>query len=111
MNKIIFFDLENTLIPDWYEDRSTLLFLEHPVLQEWIISQGSFRAGLFSFAIWRDEDIKLFNQTLRPILEEKLSIKFEDNLIIASNEIKEWINLWNKTPFNTAMENSLIHKK
>jgi FMN phosphatase YigB (HAD superfamily) len=111
MNKIIFFDLEGTLIPDWFEDRETLLHIKHPELREWIIDQHPFRAGLFSHAILTEKDVKEFNETLRPRLEETLLFKFEDELFITNKEQKEWINEWMHTPFNTATENTLTFKK
>jgi hypothetical protein len=111
VNKIIFFDLENTLIPDWIEDRHSLIFLQHPILREWIINQMPFRAGLFSFAVWDDNDVKIFNNTLRKLIEEKLFLNFEDDLIITKKEVKDWINEWNKTPWNSADDNSSTFKK
>jgi hypothetical protein len=111
MNKIIFFDLENTLIPDWFEDRNSLIFLQHPILREWIVNQLPFRAGLFSFAVWDDQDVITFNKTLRKQIEQKLFFEFEDDLILTKREVKDWINEWMKTPWNTADDNSSTFKK
>jgi FMN phosphatase YigB (HAD superfamily) len=108
--KIIFFDLEGTLIPDWWEDRS-LLPERHPELRDWIIDQQPFKAGLFSFAILKDKDIQEFNETIRKPLEDLLFFNFEDDLFITNLEMKEWINEWMNTPYNTPTQNSLIYKK
>lgn len=110
MNTILFFDLENTLIPDWNE-RDILLPLKHPDLRDWIFSQFPFTAGLLSFAVWNDRDVEIFNNKIRPMIEEHLHFKFDDNLIVTSKEIKEWLNKWNMTPFNTGDDNADVHKK
>lgn len=111
MKKIIFFDLEQTLIPDWFEDRQTLLPLMHPDLKEWIFSQFPFTAGLLSFAVWNNKDLTTFNQELRPLIEEHLFFKFDDDLIFTSHHVREWINEWNKTPWETADDNASTFKK
>lgn len=111
MKTFLFFDLEQTLIPDWTEDRETLLPLMFPELKEWIFSQFPFTAGLLSFAVWNDHDLQDFNKNIRPNIEEHLHFKFDDELILTRDQISTWLNVWNKTPFNTADENMDMHKK
>lgn len=111
MNTIIFFDLEQTLIPDWTEDRETLIPLVHVCLRDWIFDQFPFTAGLLSFAVWNDADVIEFNKEIRPMIEEHLHFKFSDEWIITRDEVKDWMNLWNHTPFMDADDNASTFKK
>jgi hypothetical protein len=45
------------------------------------------------------------------MIETNLHFKFNDEWIITKTQIKDWLNLWNKTPFNTADQNALTFKK
>lgn len=111
MDKILLFDLEQTLFPDWTEDHETLLPLLHPELRDWIFDQFPFRAGVFSWAIHDDRDKAIFNKKMRPSIEEHLHFKFEDDLIFSVHQIGTMIKVWEKMPFETSSETVQLFKK
>lgn len=108
MKTFIFFDLEQTLIPDWFEDRVTLIPNVHPALKEWIFNQMPFTAGLLSFAVGNN-DMDVFNNELRPHIETNLHFKFDDKWILTVEAMNEMMNKWNHTPFEK--DNCSIFKK
>lgn len=110
MKTFIFFDLEATLIPDWFEDRATLLPLKHPQLADWIFDQPSFTAGLLSFAVG-EADMPIFNTEIRPNIENHLHFKFDEEWILTNEKWSGWLNDWNKTPWESPSDNIMTHKK
>lgn len=81
------------------------------MLRDWIFDQFPFTAGLLSFAVWHDQDVTEFNKAIRPMIETHLHFKFNDEWIITKEQIKNWLNEWNKTPFNDADDNASTFKK
>jgi hypothetical protein len=100
MDTIIFFDLENTLIWDWI-DNPRLMCSRHPEISDWIKAQGTFRAGLFSWAVWNDHDVEVFNRPggIRDDIEITHKFKFDDNLIITRDLLFDKFRVWLKMPF------------
>jgi len=98
MDTIIFFDLENTLIWDWTDNRDPM-WLKHPEITEWIFAQGDFRAGLFSWAIWNPKDIAEFSEEggVREAIETTHQFQFEDDLIITRGMLGDRFRKWFKT--------------
>lgn len=111
MEKILLFDLEQTLFPDWTEDHETLIPLIHSELRDWIFNQFPFRAGVFSWAIHDAADLKKFNTKMRPNIEEHLHFKFEDDLIFTVHQIGSMINEWTRMPFETPSSTCQLFKK
>lgn len=109
MNTFLFFDLEQTLIPDWFEDRS-LLTQMHPSLKQWILNQAPFTAGLLSWAV-SNKDLPVFNKDIRPFIEKDLDFAFDDKWIITTDVINAWMNNWKKTPFNRWHDNQSNYNK
>lgn len=98
-NLIIFFDLEETLIWDWTENRN-LTCARFPCLKEWVIEQPPFRAGLFSWAVWNQKDVDEFNELggIRQDIEATFKFKFDDDLIITHDDLFEKMKAWLKMP-------------
>lgn len=95
--KIIFFDLEETLIDDWATMK--LLSEENPHLKSWINSHGSFRAGLFSCAVWDERDLSIFKKELQERLEKEFGFVFDPSLFLTRDMMLEKIRVWSKKPF------------
>lgn len=75
---LILLDLEQTVIGDWWEDR----FVHFPSCEKikTIISERKiedFSLGLFSWAVWNDEDKKIFKDELQEPLEKFFNKPFE----------------------------------
>lgn len=74
---ILFLDLEATVIESW----------EVPVLdniekiKQILRELNPHKIGIFSFAIWSDEDLDTFNRTIRSNIERELGISISDDLI------------------------------
>ena len=82
--KLMFFDLENTLIQHW-TDRSLCWI---PSNQKFIEECQADVYGVFSYALWCDENIAEFtNSGMRNQLERLYGIQFQDDLIIHTNEV------------------------
>ena len=73
MKRILFLDLENTLIDAW-ENRS--ICSNWRIIKNWIHSTKWDMIHVFSYAIWNNTDQLTFNNELRPWLEETFDIKF-----------------------------------
>lgn len=98
-NNIILFDLENTLIWDWIENRG-LMSLRFPCIHEWIMSQPLFIAGVFSFAIWDETDLEEFNESgLREGIEKFHHLNFDDEWIFIRNNLLPDFRNFLKMPF------------
>jgi hypothetical protein len=98
-NKLILFDLENTLIWDWIENRG-LVSMSFPQLGQWIEDQGEFTAGLFSFAVWDKDDLNEFNTSgMREDIEEHHHFKFDDEWIFLRDSLVEPFKKILKMPF------------
>lgn len=102
MDKIILFDLENTLIGDWNDDRR-LMCARFPCLKEWTENEKPFVAGLMSFAVWDEKDLNDFNHRLgiRDDIEITHDFKFNDDWIFLRNSLLEPFRKILKMPFLT----------
>jgi hypothetical protein len=73
MKKMLFLDLEETLIDDWHT--KNILHLQIQKIKKEIIEPHSFdSAVLFSFAVWDEEEKNHFDIFLKEKLEELLGI-------------------------------------
>lgn len=88
---VILFDLEETLIDSW--DQRNLLVENVEKIKEQLIGElgSNLRFGIFSWAIWNEDDREDFNQTLRGPLEEALGIKFDPEMIFSMQSIADLI--------------------
>jgi hypothetical protein len=83
-NTVLYFDLENTLIRHWTDERlcwveSNKLILEHYKPKE---------IGIFSFALWCDENIKKFiNEGMKDKIEETYGVLINVDEIIHVNDM------------------------
>lgn len=107
--KTILFDLELTLIESWEDP--TLLDEKIPGLMPWIKRQGAFKAGLLSFAVWDEKDLKKFNKNLRNPLEEHFGFQFDDSLIFLRDTMLEKTRIWERMPFLSTDDFSDFFKK
>ena len=98
--RTILFDLEETLIRDWFEDPS-LKHVDNPNLIPWIEQQKPFEAGLLSMAVWDERDLAVFNNrsNLRPFIEKTFKFKFKDDLIFLEKDVLDLARKQTCIPF------------
>lgn len=77
MKKVLFLDLEETIINDWW---SRKLVNVHK-LRKYIRLNSISTIGIFSFAIFDDNDRKDFSDNMHSWLEEVLEVTISDELI------------------------------
>jgi len=75
-----FFDLEETLITDWHDP----LLCNVQKVKKWIADNGVKQAGIFSWAVWNQADVDVFNKTLKTWLEGVFEIEFIE--VITKND-------------------------
>lgn len=97
MNTIVLLDLEQTLIEDW--SNPVLQHEANPSLLPWFKSLGDFQAGLLSFAVWNEEDLKVFNRNLREPLEQTFGFQFQNDLIFLKDDLLTRFRIWLNMPF------------
>ena len=83
MRKILFLDLEETVITNWV-DRE---FININKLRQYINANSFTTIGIFSFAIFSDKDKRNFTDTLCNDLEDVLQVKITDDLMPTAEEI------------------------
>lgn len=71
MNRVVYFDLEQTVIDDWYQGNPVNI---HKV-REFIKHNEIDEIRIFSFAIYSDPDIKIFNTQYKEWLELMFRVK------------------------------------
>lgn len=71
-NKIVFVDLEETLVESW----TNLLLCKKSKVEAFVEEHGNV-VQLFSFAVWDDNDIKIFNDQIKPVCEAGHGLVFE----------------------------------
>lgn len=76
MKKILYLDLEDTIIDDWMLQYSCNAVNTDKV-RRWIKDIGVTEARLFSFAISNQDDVNFFNRVLKSWLESILEIKID----------------------------------
>lgn len=74
MDTKFFFDLEETLITDWHDPVLTNV----QKVKKWIADNNVKQAGIFSWAIWGDKDVAVFNRDLKKWLEGVFEIEFTE---------------------------------
>jgi hypothetical protein len=94
----VFLDLENTVIDDWF----SCIFLNQKIdkinnilqnlsikFNKTIVNNENINLILFSAAVVNNEDLNRFNKDIKPILEEKLNLKFADVFIFSDENCFE----------------------
>lgn len=76
MKKILYLDLEDTIIDDWMLQYSCNAVNTDKV-RRWIKEIGVTEARLFSFAISNQDDVNFFDRVLKSWLEVILEIKID----------------------------------
>lgn len=74
METKFFFDLEETLITNWHDPVLTNV----QKVKQWIADNGVKQAGVFSWAIWNQKDVDVFNTQLKKWLESVYEIEFTE---------------------------------
>lgn len=81
MTAVLFLDLEETVIDDWWE--RNLLIDRIRAIKKNVVVPGNFDClGLFSWAITHNKDLTEFNQDLREPLQNMLGLKFNSNFMV-----------------------------
>lgn len=80
MNKVIWLDLEETIITSW---NNFLNFTPNSIINEnkirkFLVDNNIKEINIFSAAIWNEDDKKVFNNDIKPILENILNIKINE---------------------------------
>lgn len=77
MKKILFLDLENTVIDTWYDQN---IVSDKVKIKEWIERHFFDEVVVFSFAIWNDDDKIEFKIHIKNRLESVFEIKFNEEV-------------------------------
>jgi hypothetical protein len=72
MKTKFFFDLEETLITDWHDP----VLCKVQRVKQWITDNNVKQAGVFSWAVWDQKDVDVFNSTLKNWLEGVFEVEF-----------------------------------
>lgn len=84
--RILFFDLENTLIEHWTDQR--LCWTENN--KKFLKECDPSTIGIFSFALWCDENIAILkNDGMLDMIEQEYGINISHDEIIHTNEMIE----------------------
>lgn len=86
MKKILFLDLENTVIDTWEGQN---IVSNKNQIREWIKSHNFDEVVVFSFAIWNDDDKAEFKGNIKPRLESIFDIKFNEE-VFSIEDIKRF---------------------
>lgn len=89
--RVLFLDLENTVIDDWYEGNFLLSRIEK--IKEWIELESfcgnNFDClGLFSWAVNDFNDLKTWEKQFKDMLESLFNLKFEQRLLYTVQDVK-----------------------
>lgn len=102
MNTILLLDLENTIIYDWMEDRR-LMCARFPILKQWVMSHlgPNTRVGLFSYAVYDQADLKVFDENggMRMDIELTHKFKFDEDMLYTVDELLLKARAWFNKPF------------
>lgn len=71
MDTKFFFDLEETLITDWHDP----VLCNVQKVRAWITANDVKEANIFSWAVWDEADIEVFNRDLKHWLEDSFGFK------------------------------------
>ena len=74
MDTKFFFDLEETLITNWHDP----LLCNVQKVKKFIADNNIKQAGIFSWAVWNQADVDVFNKTLKTWLESVFGIDFTE---------------------------------
>ncbi len=83
---IVFLDLEATVIDSWHNP----VFIDRSV-KSILSNVEADRFGIFSFAIWSEEDRQHCIRNIVPMLESELGIKIDTSLMPTKRELFEQI--------------------
>lgn len=89
MKRILFLDLEQTLIADFDTGRSAVP-IHHNTVRSFINQYAWSDIFIYSYAIWNSKDVLSFNTFIRPWVEQHYGIKISDTVWTIS-EIKRVI--------------------
>lgn len=70
MSKVVFLDLEETVISEWADP----VLVNRSRVVEWLEEEAPSSVGIFSFAIHHDQDLLIFQQEIAPMLFRALGI-------------------------------------
>ena len=108
MKTILFLDLENTIIDTW-DNRN--ICSNWKSIKSWISCINFDEVHVFSYAIWNQDDIRTFKDSIAPSIEEVLKIRFNDKVldvdlmrVICANHLKIRMN---KDDFFTFMKKEI----
>jgi hypothetical protein len=80
METKFFFDLEETLITNWHDP----LLCNVQKVRKFIADNNVKQAGIFSWVVWNQADVDVFNKTLKTWLEGVFEIEFTE--IVPKND-------------------------
>lgn len=91
---ICFFDLEETLINEWGE----FFIVNEKKVSKFIKTlPNNTEFGLFSFAVYNQKDLDLFNKEHKDFIQNVFGFKFDDNLLFTVEDIISNIKKIKKT--------------
>lgn len=70
MNTCVFLDLEETIIDSWHSG----LLVNVQVLRDFLEKNNVTEVGIFSFAVYNDRDLEIFNRDHKPFIERALNV-------------------------------------
>jgi hypothetical protein len=89
----LFLDLEKTIIYSWYDP----VIINEDRITRIIRSIKPDKIGIYSFAIYNNDDLELFYKTIQPEIETTFHIKIESDLTYTVEEMVETILQRNDT--------------
>jgi len=92
---ILFLDLEATVIESW----EVPVLVNISKITQILHKLSPRKIGIFSFAIWSDDDLHTFNRIIRPNIERELCISISDDLIPTKRSIHKKIKEEGKEVF------------
>lgn len=85
--KTVFLDLEKTIIYSWDDPMS----INEDIIKDQLRNINPDRIGIYSFAIYTEEDKEIFFRTMKEEIENIFQCKIDSNLIFTVQEIADTI--------------------
>lgn len=86
-NWVVLFDLENCLIRHWDDAHIINVEAIQGFLSHLLEHDYSYTYGIYSYALWREENRDIVINKLLPQLEDNLNIEFEEDYIFGMGDI------------------------
>lgn len=83
---VILLDLEDTIIKHW----TTPYLINVDAIEEFVQSvykYGECTFGIYSYALWCNENIRILQDRILPLIEQALDVAFDETYIFHMNDI------------------------